>query len=176
MIYPPLTAHCTSGMRRAQFASGFTLVELMVVLVVLAIAGAMVGLAVSAGNGHALESAAERLSATLEETRWRAISTGRRIALEIPQAGSSAQLLLWYEQKQDGVWRIRESAGTDSPFTSVAIHIALPRPVADAPSRLVLGPEPVGAPACVLLSQDSNTVAVISNGVSPFAVRRDAGC
>lgn len=167
------------GGRRNTCACGFTLVELMVVLVVLAIAGAMVSFSVSARNGftgHSLESAAEHLSAQLEEARWRAISTGRRIALEVPQSAPATQSLQWREQKADGLWHIREMPGTTERFSSVAIQIALPRPAAGAPSRLILGPEPVTAPACVLLTHEGNQVTVASDGIAPFAVQRDTGC
>jgi general secretion pathway protein H len=69
---------------------GFTLVELLVVLVVLAVATSLITVSVSAASGHVLEGAGEQLAASLEEARWQAISTGRRIAFETPAAHTHA--------------------------------------------------------------------------------------
>ena len=76
--------------QRQSIAAGFTLVELMVVLVVLAIAASVVAMSVMPASGHALETAAENLASTLEAARWRAISTRRRIAWEAPATGQAA--------------------------------------------------------------------------------------
>ena len=166
--------------RSRALATGFTLLELMVVLVVLAIVGSMVTLSISAASGHALESAAERLSSTLEEARWQAIATGRRIAWEAPQtnppAGKTSAEARWYEQTQDGVWQFRIAPLTTPLFDNIAVSIVQPRSTNDVPARLVLGPEPVGMTACVLLTQDGSTVAVVSDGVAPFSVQRDDHC
>ena len=166
--------------RRKWLATGFTLVELMVVLVVLAVAASLVTMSLSATGGHGLASAAEHLASTLEEARWQAISTGRRIAWEAPKtnnpASNAAEAARWYEQTQDGVWRLRVMPHATSLFAGVSLSIAQPRSTDDAPARLVLGPEPVGLASCVLLTQEGRTVAVVSTGITPFAVRHDARC
>lgn len=151
----------------------------MVVLVILAIAASMVMLSVSAASGHALESSAERLASTLEQARWQAISTGRRIAWETPLANATAQKTneaQWYDQTQDGVWHLRVAPAAATSLTGLTVTIAQPLPAHNGPARLVLGPEPVGMAACVMLTQDGYTLAVVSDGVSPFTVRRDARC
>ena len=162
-----------------RLASGFTLVELMVVLVVLAVTASLVSWSVSAARGHGLESAAEQLAATLEQARWQAISTGRRIAWELPQtssaAGSTMPEARWYEQAQDGIWHLRVTPSA-AALAGVAATITQPRSAGDTPARVVLGPEPAGAAVCILLIQEGSTVAVASDGIAPFAVRRDARC
>ena len=159
---------------------GFTLLELMVVLVVLAVMATLVTLSVSAASGHTLESTAEHLASTLEQARWQAITTGGRIGWEAPRThsppGNTPQEALWYEQTRDGIWRLRTTPATAALFAGVSVSIALPRPGNDAPARLVLGPEPVGVAACVLLTQEGSTLAVASDGVAPFSVRRDGRC
>lgn len=167
------------NLRRKFVPSGFTLVELMVVMVVLAIAASMVMLSVSAAEGHALESSAEHLASSLEEARWQAVSTGRRIAWESPPASATSQYAIegqWYDQAQDGVWHLRAIPASVKPLPGLRVAIAQPAPILNTPARLVLGPEPVGTVACVLLTLDGNTLAVVSDGVSPFSVRRDAHC
>lgn len=159
--------------------TGFTLVELMVVLVVIAVAASMVTMSLSPVAGHALESAAERLSATLEAARWQAISSGRRIAWEAPPSGSTGVQGHWYDQLPNGVWQLRVTPSPPSPPSSedgVTVSVTLPPPLNQAPARLLLGPEPVGAPACVWLTQAGSTIAVVSDGVAAFSVRRDAHC
>ena len=162
-----------------RLASGFTLVELMVVLVVLAVTASLVSWSVSAARGHGLESAAEQLAAILEQARWQAISTGRRIAWELPQsssaAGSTMPQARWYEQTQDGIWHLRVTPAA-AALAGVSLTIAQPRFAGDTPARVVLGPEPAGAAVCILLMQEGSTVAVASDGIAPFAVRRDARC
>lgn len=155
--------------RRAH-TDGFTLIELMVVLVVLAVATSLITLSVSAATGHVLEGAAEQLASTLEAARWRAISTGRRIALETP----AGQAPLWYEQLNDGTWRPRVAPAEFAQATGVTLQIAQANNAMAA--RAVLGPEPVGAAICVQLAHEGAAMAVISDGISPFAVRREAGC
>ena len=163
---------------RAPHLQGFTLIELLVVLVVLAIAAAMVGWSIAPASGHALESAAEGLAATLEEARWRAIATGRRIAWEAPAQndGEGSAAPRWYEQTPQGTWQVRVTPGTGTPLAGINATVVLPRAASGAPMRLELGPEPVGAAACVLLTAQGSSMAVSSDGVAPFTVRRDAGC
>lgn len=163
------------------FAAGFTLVELVVVLVVLAIAASMVTVSVPAAGGHALESAAERLASALESARWQAISTSGRIAWEAPQAGASTAAeahahMRWYYQAADGTWRLRVTNADQSPLAGATVLMVQPRSAAGAPARLVLGPEPVGVAACIVLSLDGATAAVVSDGIAPFAVRRNVHC
>ena len=162
-----------------RLASGFTLVELMVVLVVLAVTASLVSWSVSAARGHGLESAAEQLAATLEQARWQAIATGRRIAWELPQtsgaAGSTMPQARWYEQTQDGNWHLRVTPAA-AALADVSVTIVQPRSAGNTPARLVLGPEPAGVAVCILLMQEGSTVAVASDGIAPFAARRDARC
>lgn len=173
MSEPLITAR-----HRVRDLQGFTLVELLVVLVVMAIAASMVTWSIAPTSGHALESAAERLAATLEEARWRAIATGRRIAWEAPaqdDSGGSATPR-WYEQTSHGTWQLRVTPGAAAPLTGINAAAVLPRATGGAPMRLELGPEPVGAALCVLLTAQGSSMAVSSDGVAPFTVRRDAGC
>jgi general secretion pathway protein H len=153
---------------------GFTLVELLVVLVVLAVATSLITVSVSAASGHVLEGAGEQLAASLEEARWQAISTGRRIAFETP----AGQAPLWHEQLADGTWRTRmlPAGAADAYPPGVTLQVAATGNATAAPARIVLGPEPVGAGACVQISHEGAHLAVVSDGIAPFAVRRGAGC
>lgn len=160
--------------QRQSIAAGFTLVELMVVLVVLAIAASVVAMSVMPASGHALETAAENLASTLEAARWRAISTRRRIAWEAPATGQAAAQ--WFDQSNDGTWQLRVTPASPLDGVVTIVTIVQPRPASDAPVRLILGPEPVGAPVCVLLTQANNAMVIVSDGVAPFSVKTNANC
>jgi general secretion pathway protein H len=168
--------------QRALPAAGFTLLELMVVMVVMAIVVSMVALSPSWSSARALDGAAERLSAMLEEARWQAISTGRRIAWEAPPAnmpaGSAPAVASWYEQTGNGNWALRPGLFITPPLDGIAVTVDQSRVANSAglPGRLILGPEPVGMPACILLSREGSMVAVVSDGVAPFFVQREDGC
>jgi type II secretion system protein H len=160
-------------------AAGFTLLELMVAMVVMAIAVSMVTLSLSANSARALDGTAESLSSALEAVRWQAISTGRLIAWEAPQADSPGRAVpAWYEQAPDGHWEPRADFFRTPSLDGIAVTVVQPRAAnsGGVPGRLTLGPEPVGLPACVLLSRERSTVAVVSDGVSPFLVRRGERC
>jgi prepilin-type N-terminal cleavage/methylation domain-containing protein len=169
---------------RATQPAGFTLVELLVVLVVLAIVASVATFSVSAGDGRALESTAERLASTLESARWQAISTASRVALAVPQSpasassstSASASELSWYDQTREGLWLLRVTDTQAVPLSGATVTIAQPRPADGTPARLILGPEPVGPPACLLLTLDSSTIAIVSDGIAPFSLRHDARC
>ena len=167
--------------RYVSTTTGFTLIELVVVIAVLAIAAAVATFSIAAGRGHVLEAIAERLASNLESARWHAISTGRRVAWEAPwvevsAAGGPAREARWYDQMINGSWQRRVPESDEMPQAGLSIRIAQPLGAQGAAARLVLGPEPVGVPACVLLTLEGAMIAVVSDGVTPFAVKRDGRC
>lgn len=73
-------------MKRRSRTSGFTLVELLVVLVVVALAGAAVMLT-APGDGDALAHEADTLAARLLRAREEAVLTGRGVQVRVGTAG-----------------------------------------------------------------------------------------
>ena len=65
-------------------ARGFTLVELLVVLLVIAIASGLVGLALRDGASSRLDREAQRLAALLEAGRAEARASGVAVRFELP--------------------------------------------------------------------------------------------
>lgn len=149
-------------------ASGFTLLELLVVLAIVAIGSAGVGFAMRDGTQSQLEREALRLSALLESARarsqlsgvpvrWQPLANGFRFEGLAPLADPQANL---------------PNAWLDAD-TRASVETAAP-PSRGAPAPLLLGPDPIIAPQAVVLasrSQPSKTLRLATDGVRPFAVQ-----
>jgi len=134
---------------------GFTLIELMVVVAIIAIATAGVAFAMRDAAGAPLEREAQRLGALLESARARSRLTGQPVRWVATAEGF----------RFDGL----------PPRT-------LPERWLEADTRVVgravlmLGPEPVIGPQAVLLTSTQHPERVLriaTDGVRPFAVAAD---
>ncbi len=143
------------GRHRAAPA-GFTLLELLVVVAIIAIASAGVSFAVRDAAGASLDREAQRLAALLEAGR--------------AQSRLAGQPVVW--RAVDGAFRFeglpRDALPHDwlTPGTSV-----------QGTALLVLGPEPIiGPQALVLTHADApgRSLRVATDGLRPFSVQADA--
>ena len=150
---------------------GFTLIELMVVMAIVAIASGGAMLALRDSRGDLLDREAVRLAALLESGRARSRASG------VP--------VLWQASAQGFVFEgLPQAKGSDDALprqwlASVQIVSAgrLDALRSNGQATLVLGPEPMLAPQQVTLAlaehpEVQRTVA--TDGLHPFAVR-DAG-
>ena len=143
------------GGSRAAAQGGFTLLELLVVISIIALATAGVGLAMRDSGQALLEREAARLAALLESARaqsragglpvrWRADAQGFRFE-GLPQSATAALPTQWLD------------TGTAVRGTAV----------------LLLGPEPLIGPQQVLITHQTHperTLRVATDGVRPFTV------
>lgn len=95
--------------RRPRTAPGFTLVELLVVIVILAIGAAVAVLALPDAEAGALAQAAERSAALLRLAREEAILGGEPLAVVVAAGGYHV------ERRRDGRWR---AVAGDPPFAA----------------------------------------------------------
>lgn len=143
------------GTERAAAQGGFTLLELLVVISIVALATAGVGLALRDSGQTLIEREAARLAALLESARaqsragglpvrWRPEAGGFRFE-GLPPSAQAALPTRWLD------------AGTTVRAATV----------------LVLGPEPLIGPQQVLITHQAHpdrTLRVATDGVRPFTV------
>jgi general secretion pathway protein H len=149
--------------------AGFTLLELLVVLAIVAIGSAGVGFAMRDGTQNQLEREALRLSALLESARARSQLSGVPVRWQPTAAGF----------RFEGLNSLSD-ANSELPRTwldaDIRADIDLDRKPGQAgqPAALLLGPEPIIAPQSVTLvsrSQPDKRLRLATDGVRPFAVQ-----
>ena len=135
-------------------SSGFTLLELLVVISIIAIASAGVSFAIRDSAQTALEREGERLAALLEAGRAVSRTTG--------------QAMRWRDTPQgfsfDGL-----NAG-NLPKNWLGPNVTVRWAPGPAPHLLLLGPEPIIEPQSVTLLQDGRSLRVATDGLHAFAV------
>ncbi len=152
---------------------GFTLLELLVVLAIVAFASAGVGFAMRDGTQARLEREALRLAALLESGRVRSQVTGVPVRWRVAADGFRFDgLPVTGQPEQD----LPQSWLEPDTTARVDRAPALPgqgQPVATVPSVLLLGPEPIIEPQALVIisrSEPGKTVRLATDGVRPFAV------
>lgn len=137
---------------------GFTLLELLVVLVIVALVSVGVGFSMRDASLVQLDREAERLAALLESARARSQVSG------VP--------VRW--RAQAGGFRFDGLAATELPQQWLDPDTRAVNPADPAQeATLLLGPEPIIGPQSVVLtsrSQNDRQVRLATDGVRPFAL------
>jgi general secretion pathway protein H len=137
----------------ARNSCGFTLLELLLVVAIIAVASAGVSFALRDSAQTQLEREAVRLAALLESARTRSMASGVPVRWRTTATGFVF----------DGLALGSLPEGWLSPDVN-----------STAPAQLLLGPEPIIAPQSVRLtsrSQPDRALNVSTDGVRPFSVR-----
>ena len=152
---------------------GFTLLELMVVVAIMAIATAGVVLALRDGTSSALEREAHRVVAVLESGRMHSRATGQEV---IWLASEQGYLLVDARGAPLATAHATATAtaqGTPANITAwLAPGTVVRRLNASAAERLavVLGPEPILPAQSITLVNAAHSITVRTDGLHPFAV------
>jgi general secretion pathway protein H len=150
---------------------GFTLLELLVVLMIIAIGTAGVTFAFRDSQATLLEREAQRLSVILETARVQSRSSGVALVwLPLPQG-----FVVMPASRMMASREVPIDAAAVSPWLSqdvraqVWVNASTSREQRSA-SALVLGAEPMIAPASVLLSVGDRQLRIATDGLRPFEV------
>ena len=136
-------------------ARGFTLLELIVVVAIMALATAGVSLALRDPEATALEREAERLSALLETGRSQSRATG---------------LPVRWETTAEGYVLMMPSGDVEKPIGAPTAWLN-PQTVASSSGPVSLGPEPIIAAQSITLRLLSRSLVIATDGLRPFALQ-----
>ena len=144
--------------------AGVTLLELLVVLAIMALASAGVSLALRSAPGTQLEREAGRLAALLEAGRAASRASGRPV--------------YWRPGSDGFVFEGLPPATLPGHWLAPGVRVqSLQGPGAAPVSALVLGPEPVLGPQRVDLSHTDapdQSLSLVSDGLHPFTLQSSA--
>ena len=151
---------------RLALRRGFTLLELLLVLAIVAITAGVASLALRDSNSTQLEREAVRLAALLEMARAESRVTGTPVR--------------WLPEPEDTPRQAREDGALPAGFRFVGLsrqaplarHWLQPAVTAQvpAPGFLVLGPEAILPRQRVLLRLEDQVIEISSDGLGPFEV------
>ena len=143
--------------RAGNRARGFTLIELMVVVALIALASAVVTLSIRDPAANRLDQEGARLAAVLESARAQARSAG------LPAS--------WRTREDEAGVQSFEFVGLPTPndlpthWLGAGVHAEV-----SGAGAVVLGPEPMIGAQRIVLHLDDQSLALSTDGLSPFAI------
>lgn len=149
---------------------GFTLLELLVVLVIVGIMLGFVTLNAMPSSRQALQNEAQRIALLLQLARDEAIVRNRPLAFEVDQYRYRFWILdennVWQTIDKDDMLRERE-------FQRAPVNLAVDPPMMGQNGntlRIVFGREPVDKPFVLSMSVGDATVSIRADGIGNFTV------
>jgi general secretion pathway protein H len=154
--------------RCRRLANGFTLLELLVVMVIVGITLGAVSFNSMPSERQILQNDAQRIALLLQLARDEAIVRNRPIAFEA-EADRYRFLLFeenkWQALEQDELLREREFKRSPVAFTVIP-----PAAEQTNPLRIIFGREPVGIPFVLTLAVGDAQVVIRADGIGHFVV------
>jgi general secretion pathway protein H len=147
---------------------GFTLLELLVVLVIVGLTLGFVSVNMAPSEQQALQNEAQRVALLMQLARDEAIVRNRPIAFE---ADSDRYRFL---MREDNTWKTlaQEELLREREFKRPPVALSITPSVAaeSNPLRIVFGREPVDKPFVLTLSAGDASVAIRADGIGHFVV------
>ena len=143
------------GSKRRGAAAGFTLLELMVVMLIVAVATGLVTLSMRDSSQNKLEDEGARLAALLESARTQSRIVGTDVR--------------WEPVREGGFHFLGLPAPALAQLPTHWLDADTQAAIVGAP-QIRLGPEPLLPAQRVVLKLGEHEVAVGSDGLSPFEV------
>ena len=147
---------------------GFTLLELLVVLVIVGITLGAVTLNALPNERQVLQNDAQRIALLLQTARDEAIVRNRPIAFE---AESDRYRFLL---RDEHTWQIldRDELLHEREFKLIPVNLSLSPPPAEpsSPMRIIFGREPVSKPFVLTLMFDDVQATIHADGIGHFSV------
>lgn len=154
-------------------ARGFTLLELMVVVAIIALASAAVTLALPDPASTRLEREATRLVAILETARVQARSLGAPVRWVPGRPRQTANDSPDQPAPDFHFTGLPENSGLPERWSDTDLAGKIGVVLAPGQSGLLLGPEPVIPPQTLTLQLDDKRLRLSTDGLSAFAVIAD---
>ena len=150
--------------RRRGGARGFTLIELVIVIAIVALAVGLIAIALPDGDAARLDEEGARLTALLEMARAEARVSGATVRW-VPRGAGEA------DPSSDG-----SAAAANFRFVGLPAALALPTRWLDArvsvqvvgATTVLLGPEAILPPQRVVLRLGERRLELASDGLGPF--------
>lgn len=144
---------------------GFTLIELMIVVALIAVAAGVVSLALRDPASARLETEAARLSALLEGARAESRASGLPVHW-VPQGRDETE-----QFRFEGLYEARAADGGNRSAARW-LHAGVSAEVVGA-KAVVLGPEPLIGAQRIVLRLGSQRIELATDGLGPFKVTTD---
>ena len=169
LVTPTLANACAA--HRA--SRGFTLLELLIVVSLIAIATGAATLALRDSNATALEREADRVLAVVEAARTQSRASGLQLVW-LPSADGFR--VLGEGQRVDTSRNANAAAGGLTPWLAAGTTAANEDAGGNAQasqraSSLILGPEPIIPAQSITLRLGERSITLATDGLRPFAVR-----
>ncbi|MHB1237390.1 MAG: GspH/FimT family pseudopilin [Gallionella sp.] len=147
---------------------GFTLLELLVVMVIVGITLGAVAFNAMPSERQALQNEAQKIALLLQSARDEAIVRNRPVAFETD--GEGYRFLV----RENNAWQplLDDDLLRERPFKHPPVILSLSPPSLEQTSRLriVFGREPVGIPFVLTLANSDAQVAIRADGIGHFVV------
>lgn len=153
----------TPSRRSAARSAGFTLLELLIVVTLIAVVSAVASLALRDPSEARLEREGVRLAALLESARAESRSLGVAVTW-LPRPMQVRDQVLDFN-----FLGLPDKLSPQRRWLEPGVTAEVVGATAAAPG-IVLGPEPMIGPQRIVLHLDDRSVALVSDGLGPFAL------